>query len=556
MPTPRGKIIHLPDALRPYAGRWVAVLREQVVGQGGTPQQALNAAKALRHKETPKVIYVPTQHPLAFDPLLEHLSAALPANVSAYLVGGVVRDALLGRRTHDWDLALSGRAIPAARQVADSLGAAFYPLDDTHDAARLILPQPDGSRFFLDFTGLRGPDLESDLRARDFTINAMAVDVRQPQALLDPLSGVADLRAKKLRACAPTAFTDDPVRILRGVRQAAALRFQIVPETRMLMRQAARLLRSVSPERLRDELFRILDGPNPEACLRALDLLGALAEVLPELPRLKGVEQAAPHIFDAWDHTLGVVQKLGVVLDALRPDYDPDQAASLSLGLAVLRLGRYRQLINAHLNASLNIDRSLRPLLFLAALYHDIAKPQTRQVDELGRVRFFEHEQRGAELVSKRARALHLSNAEVERVTLIVRHHMRPLLLAQAGDAPTPRAIYRFFRDAGPAGVDICLLSLADVLATYGAALPQAEWARHLNIVRGLLEAWWEHPEESVSPPAVVNGRDLMDVFGLSPGPQIGQLLEAIREAQAIGQVDSRDEALALAKQLLEAGGK
>ncbi len=491
-------------------------------------------------------------NPLLFSDLLERIAAALPPNQTAYLVGGAVRDALLGRVTHDLDFVIAGdNVLKISRWLADRIGAAYYPLDEERDTGRLVLLHPDGSRQLLDFASLRGPDLESDLRGRDFTINAMAIDIRQSQVLIDPLGGAADLIAKKLRACSASAFSSDPLRILRAIRQAFAFGLHIVPETRSLMRQSAPLLARVSPERLRDELFRILGGYQPAACLRALDLMGALSYVLPELPALKGVEQSSPHVSDVWNHTLDVLQKLESVLAALRPDFDPDTAASLLLGLAVLRLGRYREKIGEHLTVAINPDRPLRPLLFLAALYHDIAKPHTRTVEEGGRTRFFGHDQEGAEVVTARARALRLSNTEIERLKKIVRYHMRPVVLAQPGHLPTRRAIYRFFRATGPAGVDICLLSLADVLATQGAALPAGAWISHLDVVRVLLEAWWEKPEESVSPPVLLGGGDLMKELELSPGPQVGRLLEAIREAQAGGQISSREEAIALARSLI-----
>jgi putative nucleotidyltransferase with HDIG domain len=217
-----------------------------------------------------------------------------------------------------------------------------------------------------------------------------------------------------------------------------------------------------------------------------------------------------------------------------------------------MRLGRYRELLEKHLSVRLNQDRPLRPLLFLAALYHDAGKPQTRSVDDDGRIRFFRHEEVGAKQISRRSGALQLSNAEMDRVKTIVRHHMRPLLLAQTGDLPpSRRAIYRFFRDTGPAGIDICLLSLADVLSTYGLTLPQEVWARHLDVIRSLFEAWWERPAELVSPPSLVNGHDLIAELRISPGPLLGKMLEDIREAQATGQVQNHRQALSLAKSLL-----
>jgi len=217
-----------------------------------------------------------------------------------------------------------------------------------------------------------------------------------------------------------------------------------------------------------------------------------------------------------------------------------------------VRLGRYRQALEQHMDEQLNPDRSLRALLFLAALYHDSGKPACRQVDEQGRVRFLGHDQDGELRLVQRAQALHLSNLEIERSRLIVRHHMRPFLLGQMEGLPTRRAIYRFFRDTGKAGVDICILSLADMLATYGTTLKQEDWVHHLDMVRNLLEAWWEHPQEQVAPLPLIDGNELMRALQLSPGPKIGQLLEAIREAQATGTVNTKEQALELAQHVAE----
>lgn len=559
MPGPGGSPLPDPQSLAAYAGRWVAILRGRVVGQGGTPRQALQSAKTYRHKDQPEIHYVPTTTPLTFSSLLEQIRPALPQDVPVYLIGGAVRDALLGRPTHDLDFALPGDGIRIARQVADALQAAFYPLDTERGTGRVILSQPaptpggQRTRTMLDFATFRGPDLESDLRARDFTINAMGVDARDPEKLLDPLGGAADLLARRLRACSPSAFQDDPLRILRAVRLATAYELHIAPETRQQIRQALPNLEAVSPERLRDELLRILGGKQVAAALRALERLGVFPYLLPELIPLQGVTQSPPHVDDVWNHTLQTVQHLEGVLNRIgRREHDPEGAANLAAGLMVLRLGRYRQQIYEHIHEEIIPDHPWRALLFLAALYHDTGKPATRQADEDGRIRFFGHEEAGARLISHRAQQFHLSAAETSRLVNVVRHHMRPHLLAQTQKLPTRRAIYRFFRDTRQAGVDICLLALADTLATYGAALPQDVWRNYLDVIRELLEAYYEKAEERLSPPALITGHDLMRTFGLAPGPIIGELLEQVREAQADGQIASREQALRWVKDQLE----
>lgn len=537
-----------------YAGRWIARSGDRVVAQGGTPDQARRAAQASRPKEKPNVQYIPYPAAFVFHPLVNQIIPVLPQDMPVFLVGGAVRDAMLSQPTHDIDLVLPERAIQTARKVANALNGYFYPLDTKRDYGRVIYKPSNSEQFVIDFTVFQGPDLESDLQARDFTVNAMAVEIHQLQALLDPLGGANDLRNKQLRICRSDAFKNDPIRILRGVRLAANYDFRIHVDTRLQMRSDAHLISSSSPERVRDEIFRILDGPKPASAFRALDLLGVLAIIMPELIELKDVQQSPPHVSDVWNHTLNVIQTLHTLLNVLSLDFNQDDAANLHIGLVSALIGRYREQITNHLKTNFTPDRTLGELLYLAALYHDVGKPSSRNIDATGRIRFLEHELVGAEITRKRAHALVLSNPEVERLTTIVRHHMRPLLLTQSKNQPSRRAIYRFFRDTGTAGVDIALISLADTMATYGPALSHDDWGHQVEIVRALLQAWWEKPEESVSPTSLVNGHDLINELNLSPGPLVGKVLEIIREAQATGLVNNRDQALELARKTISNG--
>lgn len=489
---------------------------------------------------------------LTFSNILEQIKPALPSDKPIYLVGGAVRDKILGRDCKDYDFAVHAGSLETGRQVANLLGAAYYPLDETRQTARVVLVENDGSRFFLDFVLLRGPDLETDLRSRDFTINSLAIEVGEPDSLLDPLGGLADLHKKILRSSSASAFVDDPLRILRGVRLAAALNYRIIPDTQRQMREAVNRLELVSPERLRDELIQILAGPQPATAIRALDMLGALQQILPELQQLKGLSQSPPHVREAWSHTLDTLAKLEIVLDVLSNDYRPDSAANLMMGLVSIQLGRYREEISAHLCERVTPDRQIRALLFLAALYHDAGKFACQQVDEQGRIRYLGHEAESSRLVKKRGRALHLSSEEVDRLERIVGAHMRPIQLSQTKKDPSRKAIYRYFRDLEQAGVDVCLLSMADTLATYGTTLAQDYWSQHVHVIRQLLEAWWEKQENYVSPPDLLRGSHIIETFQIEPGPIVGRVLEAVREAQAIGEVDTFEEALEYARCWLE----
>ncbi len=484
-----------------------------------------------------------------------------PSEVPIYLVGGAVRDWLRHRPVHDWDFAVPRGALPLARRVAHALQGAFVPLDEAHGTARVILtPIEDASqgaseppaRLVLDFTDFRGPTLEDDLRLRDFTLNALALDLRHPDRLIDPLGGLRDLQAGVLRACSPSAFQDDPVRVLRGVRLAAARGWRIEPTTREAMRRAVALLPRVSAERQRDEVFRILSEPGSVKAFNVLQALGALEHVLPELPALQGVPQSPPHREDVWQHTLHVLARLNRLLDALAPIYDEDKAADFALGLTVLRLGRYRERLGEHLRQGPHRERSLVALMRLAALYHDTGKPATAHQNGDGQWRFPQHAEVSAMLARRRGRALALSNAEIERLVAMVRYHGRPWRLTRTQTPPSRRQVYRYFRETGPAGIEVGLISLADVLATYGPYLPQDLWDRHLTTIRTLFEAWWERHAEVVDPPPLVDGHTLMQALGIQPGPQLGQLLEHLREAQAAGELHTPAEAIEAARQWIQ----
>ena len=539
----------------PYAGRWVALVNGRVIAQGGTPEQVLRASQHSRFKEKPEIIFMPASFTL--PPLLEKIMDALPVDQEIYLVGGAVRDLLISRVSPDLDFAVPSNGISLARKVANALNAHFVPLDDERDTGRVVVIDEGGTQTFLDFATYRGATLDEDLRARDFTINAIAYNLRDG-TITDPLGGGNDLRTKLIRACSDTSLSDDPVRILRAIRQAAAFGFHIDKNTRELMKQAASELVRISPERLRDEIFKILKGPKPDAAIRALEMLGVLQHIMPELLAMKGVDQSEPHVYEVWTHTLAVLDHLDQIISALRVGYDAEKTNDMFTGLLTLRLGRYREQISQHFSNRLNVDRSMRSLLFFAALYHDVSKPDTKTVEESGRIRFFEHDLKGVEIAAQRARSFNLSNDEIERLQVIIKNHMRIHFFAdrleKEKQEPSRKAIYRFFRDSGEAGIDLVLLGLADVRGTRAHSLTIETWNIYLDVARILLENYWERPQEAVTPPRLINGNELMKELNLKPGTVVGQLLEAIRENQAAGKIEDREQALAFARVELTKG--
>ncbi len=389
------------------------------------------------------------------------------------------------------------------------------------------------------------------MRARDFTINAMALPITEEPVLIDPLGGANDLVARKLRACSTNSFLDDPIRILRAVRQAVAFQLSMIPETKDLLSKSTHKLPGVSHERVRDEIFRILEGPKPETALNILSVLGALEYILPEISQLVDVPQSEPHFQDVFQHSLLTVHKLNEIFNLLSLEHDPENGMNMASGYLSVRLGRYRKHFLSHFAKQLNPDRSHWSLTLIAAVYHDAGKPTTNSLTENGRIRFLNHENVGAALIRERSRELKLSNVEIEWITSIVKNHMRPLNLTKEGKIPSRRAVYRFFRDCGERGVDICLISLADILAVYGPALEKDLWINHVDTIHHLLKSWWEKKSENISPEKLLTGNDLITRFDLKGGPVIGKLLSEIKEGQAIGEIIDKEGAFRFANKWL-----
>ncbi len=474
-------------------------------------------------------------------------------NIKAYVVGGFIRDLLLGRETADIDIAVAGNSLETASQVANALGGKYVLLDKVNAIGRVILTDQEipiaNKPLELDFSPLRG-SVKEDLAQRDFTIDAMAIELNKlaeghcDVPIIDPFNGLGDLREGVVRTVSPGAFQSDAARLLRGVRLAYELGFSIEHQTEALIQRHSHLVSGVAGERVREELVRLLAIPGAEKLLSHLDELGLLTAIIPELASVKGVTQPKEHFWDVFDHSLETVVAVSFLLREGDWAYATEEVRALSPWSAKL---------DEHFNQIVSGGSTKRNLIKLAALLHDIAKPQTKTLEANGRIRFLGHGNEGADMVVGILKRLRFSSKEIKLVENQVRYHLRPTQMSQEG-LPSPRAIYRFFRDAGEAGVDILFLSLADHLATRGPNLKLEPWREHTQVVSYVLDKRFEE-ERVVTPPKLISGHDLINVFGLSPGPEIGQLLELVREAQASGKLKTREETLSYIREYLAGKG-
>lgn len=486
---------------------------------------------------TPRQPYRPLIWPDFISDLQEFL-ADHPEEI--YIVGGAVRDALLHRPLHDIDLTTSGQATKLARQIANHFKGDFFILDADRDVGRALLDLPDG-RLVLDVAHLRGASLLDDLTDRDFTLNALAVDIKADLILLiDPLGGEEDVKQHLLRRCTDHSVPDDPIRALRAVRQSAQLNMRIEAGTLRDVKAAVLQLDSSSPERIRDEWFKLLSLARPAAAIRVADSIGLLGKVIPEVISLRDIKESTPNVQvkDAWQHTLSLIENLTSVLNVMSYTRTDQTAASFGLGMLAIQLDRFRTRILAHLDSMWPNERSHPALLMLAALLYDAGK--VKGVEN--------HLARGGAYAGVRADALRLSVAEKSRLITIVRYQN----LVYSLEDTTPLSLYQFWRKLNEAGIDVCLLTLADYLAMHGSYLKQNDWLALVDRVRVLLEAWFDKHEQVVSPPTLVDGNLLMESLQLKPGPILGELLEQIRMAQVTGKVHDRDSALTYARGYLE----
>ncbi|HST38939.1 MAG TPA: HDIG domain-containing protein [Conexibacter sp.] len=465
------------------------------------------------------------------DPL-EIARAALP-DAEVWLVGGAVRDHLLGRVTKDLDLAVGGDVEAAARALGRAAKAAVFPLSEDFGAWRVI--GRDGG-WQADLAPLAGASIEDDLAQRDFTLNAIAEPLAGGDPI-DPTGGRADLAARRLRMVSPRSFRDDPLRVMRLARFACELELEVDADTLAAAALQAQRLADVAQERVFAELRRVVAAADPLAGLALMDDVGATAAVLPELAALHGVEQSAYHHLDVHGHTLAVLA------ETVALERDPAAVFGAEHG------ARLAELLAQPFSDELTRSTALR----FGALLHDIAKPQTRGVMDNGRVTFYDHDRQGADLSRAILTRLKTSERLKAHVAALARHHLRLGFLVHERPL-TARKVHWYVTRCAPVEVDVSLLSVADRLATRGRKADEAI-AKHLELARELIgpALAWEAGER---PAPLIRGDELASALEIRPGPRIGELLAELEAAQYAGEVATREEAVAHARATLLDGAE
>lgn len=462
---------------------------------------------------------------LGRQPAVLAARSGLAGQGGAWIVGGALRDAFLGPGlVADLDLAVSGEnAADAARAVARATGRHAFPLSEDFGAWRVV-----GDGWLCDLTPLQGERIEDDLRARDFTVNAMALPLFGGN-LIDPYKGREDLEARRLRLVSPGAYARDRLRPLRLVRFATELGFEPDRDTAAATREWGPRVPEAAGERVFAELRRIVLAPRVVDGLQLAEDLGVLRAVLPELTELHGIEQSHFHHLDVYEHTLEVLR--GVIeIDDQLADYFPESAREL----------------RAALEEPLGDDMTRGEALRFAALLHDVGKAPTRKLTDSGRVTFIGHDAVGADMIRTICMRLRTSERLREYLAALTRHHL--VLGFMVHEQPLSRRdVYRYLKRCSPVEVEVTLLTCADRLATRGRNADTAIEA-HLELARELMAAALAYRAAPPRPP--LRGDELARRLEIEPGPDLGRLLSEIEEASYVGEVTTADQAVEYARRL------
>lgn len=488
--------------------------------------------------QRPSVQAIGTLLPAWLQRSLRALVAQLGGEL--YLAGGVVRDLLLGTMPHDIDLTVSHQAQAWATRLAESSGGALVPLGRQEDAARVV-----AHGVTVDFSAFRqgATTIAEDLGRRDLTINALAINVvplladqeslpaREP-TIIDPTGGLEDLQRGVIRLAGPASLVDDPLRMVRVFRFVATLGFAVEAATLAQIRKQHHLIARPAVERISHELDLLMASGRATPAIRAMADCGLLGELLPELMAGQGMAQPASHHLDVLDHSLETLAAMERLLAAPEPWFT-ESAALLRDAVA---------------------QPSMHRRLCWAALLHDVGKPATfaRRAEKDDRITFYQHDQVGLRLLERIAQRFRWSNEDREQVGVLIALHMRPFFLANAARTGqlTLRACIRLLRTVGDALPGLLLLAMADSLAGKGEACVASMEEELAALLTRLLQVHREHVAPVASAPPLITGTDLINRLDLTPGPRFKIILHAVEEAQMEGRVGTRDEALALARQL------
>ncbi len=439
-----------------------------------------------------------------------------------YLVGGTVRDILLNTSPKDYDLVAIRDPMALAEQIAQKAESRVIALGKPG----LRLYRVVAGQQVFDIAPAKGECIASDLKQRDFTINALAIRLETGE-VLDPTGGLEDIHGKKIRMISYENLKQDPLRMLRAYRIGACLNFIIDGPTRDAISREAFRIRESAGERVREELMKLLATPNAFPHLAGMDETGLLLEILPEMAPLKHCGQNRYHDSTVFEHTLRAFKEL--------------ESLITSPEVVIAGVEPTPELFKSPARLA---------LLKLSLLLHDLGKPEAQSVDEKGNIHFYAHETVGADIASNLNHRLRFSNKDRQYMDFMIRNHLKPLFLflAHQKNQLTRRGVFRFFLKSGRLSFDLLIHAIADNRGKADAEKTEA----FIGFATDLIRSYFQDFLPATADPPVISGHDLIEVFGLSPSPLFAKILEQVRMECLANKVRNRRQAIEIARKLLE----
>lgn len=439
-----------------------------------------------------------------------------------YLVGGTVRDYFMGLESTDRDIIVMDEdARDFALKLAELFEASFVPLDEENKIYRIVLPDKIN---YIDITNPVGDSIEKDLMRRDLTINAIAVNIRTGE-LIDISGGVTDIRNKCINYVNELNFVDDPLRLLRVYRFQALYGFELAPETISAVCRYSDLIRKPAVERINYEILKLFSGEYAHIALENMNKTWILEEIFPFVKELKQVPPNSHHHLDLFHHSIETVRQV----QNLYNEASDDVKAHLD-GIDFGGFSRF-----AHLK--------------LAAFMHDIGKFSTWTIEE-GRHRFIKHDDVGAKMSVKVLKDLHFSNKQIDYISSMIKYHIYPSHVMTSPQI-TEKIMMRYVRKMDSNSIDAIILAQADRLSARGPEISDEIVERNITSLNMLLRFYLEARETLEPLPKLLSGNDVMDILNIKPSRQLGEIMEALHEAQISGDVITREHAVEFVKNLV-----
>ena len=441
-------------------------------------------------------------------------------NKPVWLVGGFLRDIMLNLKSIDVDIVVpKNTAEEFSKKLSDEIQGHFVELDSTNKIYRVVFAD---KKNYIDIADCVGTCIEEDLKRRDFTMNALAYDIAK-EKLIDITGAISDINLCVIREISKENILDDPIRILRAFRFHSKFGFDFSDELKIIIKENAKCLNTVAKERINTELLKLFEGKYVVSALHLLDEYGILELIFPQVKEIKKVPPNSHHHLWLLEHSIETVNQI-------QNFYDLSD-----------------EKVKKHLDKEFSGGQKRLTFLKIGAFLHDVGKPETWQIDkETGRHRFIMHDSVGAELISPTLKDLKFSKKQIAYIKKIIKNHIYPssVVSNEAGE----KAYLRFYRKMEEETIDLIAIAYADRMSALGPDVSKEMVEKNIEGLKKLLNGYLEQMNEIAPLPKLLDGKEIMEILNIKQGPELGKIIEKLKEAQLSSEVNTKEDAVNFVK--------